>query len=73
MIGTVSVVEFTSNLRNLGNASMDYLSLEFVINTQRSLEYAIEEFITTFNPKKMYMGIKGINNNLVVPILDVRV
>ncbi|KRQ85982.1 hypothetical protein ABG79_02210 [Caloramator mitchellensis] len=60
MISSVSPVEFNSNLRALGNASQDYLNLAMLIEVQKSLQSAIEEFIMTYDPKKYYTGAKSI-------------
>lgn len=65
MIPTVSNVQFSSGLRNLGNASQDYLNLDLIIRVTRSLEASINEFIMTYDPKKYYRGMKGINTNTV--------
>lgn len=70
IIGTVSPIEFNSGLRQLGNASLDYLNLALVIETQRKLEATVNEFIMTYDPKKMYRGIKCLNTNTVGAILN---
>ncbi|CDF57525.1 hypothetical protein [Thermobrachium celere] len=65
MIPTVSNVQFTSNLRYLGNASQDFLNIELVLKVSKSLEVAVEEFIMTYDPKKFYRGIQGISTKTI--------
>lgn len=65
MIPTVSNVQFSSNLRSLGNASQDFLNLELVIKVSKSLEATIDEFIMSYDPKKLYRGIQGISTKNV--------
>lgn len=65
MIPTVSNVQFSSNLRNLGNASQDFLNLDLIIRVTKSLEASIDEFIMTYDPKKYYRGMKGISTKNV--------
>ncbi|MCX7694880.1 MAG: hypothetical protein N2Z71_04100 [Caloramator sp.] len=65
MIPTVSNVQFSSNLRNLGNASQDFLNLDLLIRVTKSLEASIDEFIMTYDPKKYYRGMKGISTKNV--------
>ncbi|MBZ4663687.1 MAG: hypothetical protein JG776_1402 [Caloramator sp.] len=65
MIPTVSNVQFSSNLRNLGNASQDFLNLDLILRVTKSLEASIDEFIMTYDPKKYYRGMKGISTKNV--------
>lgn len=62
MISPVNPYPPDVSIRSIGNASMDYLNLALVVETSKNLRASIHEFIYTYDAKKMYISVQGINN-----------
>jgi len=62
MISAINPYPPIVSFRDQGNASMDYLNLALVVDTSRKLQDTTREFISTFNPQKLYLNIQNINN-----------
>jgi hypothetical protein len=62
MISSVNPYPTTFTLRENGNASLDYLNLALVVQTSKNLTHASMDFISTFNPHKLYLNVQNINN-----------
>ncbi|KMT22097.1 hypothetical protein [Clostridium cylindrosporum] len=72
MISAINPYGVNSNFRAQGNAAGDYLCLDLVIKTCKSMEISVNEFWSSYDPKKFYIGIQGINFNTVGARLNVK-
>ena len=62
MISAVNPYLNTSYFSQQGFAAYDYMALDLVIRTSTSLTASTREFIYSFNPHKLYLNVKNINN-----------
>lgn len=62
MISAVNPYPPTYTLSSHGNASLDYLNLATLVETSRNLREVSREFIYSYNPSKLYLGVQNINN-----------
>jgi hypothetical protein len=62
MISPVNPYPPTTSFKENGNASLDYLNLAIVVQTSKNLTLASRDFISTFNPHKLYLNIHNFNN-----------
>jgi hypothetical protein len=62
MISSVNPYPPTSNFKESGHAALDYLNLALVVQTSKNLTQSSMEFISTFNPHKLYLNIQSLNN-----------
>ena len=62
MVSSVNPYPPSNTLSTLGNASMDYLNLALVVQVNDKLKKSTREFISSFNPHKLYLNIQNINN-----------
>ncbi len=62
MISPVNPYPPTFTLKKNGNASLDYLNLAIVVQTSKNLTQVTMDFISTFNPHKLYLNVQNLNN-----------
>jgi hypothetical protein len=62
MISAVNPYPPTYTFTSQGSASLDYLNLALVVETSRTLKEATREFVYSYNPHKLYLGVQNLNN-----------
>jgi hypothetical protein len=61
MISPVNPYPLAVSFKDNGNAALDFLNLALVIKTSNNLPQALREFISTFNPHKLYLNIQNLD------------